>query len=265
MKTTHTLPPTRHLLRSCAQAAAFALATLGPSAALPAALPYAGVYSGTYLGTNDQGNLAVFVDGTGWAGLLKLNYAWNGGGYQEGLRVATNGWLRGMSANGTVTTGVIVGTNLDGSYGGAGSYGGLAATSRPTTGAQAAAVGYYAGSYIGNYGSGAMRAILAADGVLYGWMDYPGSGEAFTGACDAENQFAATSLQGISLTGSVDTVTFAISGNWSWGWQNGSLTLERTHSMLGATCAYGLDISSTNLGSASMTAGFKVTTANDCP
>ena len=224
-------------------------------------MPYAGVYGGNYQGSDAYaGSLAMFVDETGWAGFLKLNQTWYGGGWLEGIRVGTNGWFRGFTAHGGVLTGAIAGTNVTGSHGGAGEAWSLAASLQAATGAQQSAVGYYSGQ---SYGGALVRGILGADGRLYGWFD-SGGGDGFIATLGGQNSFAATSVNGLSVTGVLDTTSFRISGTWISYWQSTSFTMTRTHSVAGPVCSYTLGVARTNLGWGATSAGFLVSAGAQC-
>jgi hypothetical protein len=200
-----------------------------------------GIYIGTYTSTNDYGVLAVFVGTDDWGGFIhvdqdstNITLTESGGGFSEGIYLS-NGSFQFTESGGSSISGMISGDTLTGTV--AGTSIALSATAQ-SSGAYQNSAGYYEGTTAESDGIINISVILAPDGNLYGGVDDTNDAsngvydDGFTGTMNA-NQFSCVSAESTTVTGSLSTNPYVISGSWSSANGSGNFTLNRTHSLTG--------------------------------
>jgi uncharacterized delta-60 repeat protein len=194
---------------------------------------YQGIYTGQFAGQADAGGFAVMVRPDQTGVVLGYDTPQDGGVYADGFAIAANGTTSYSTTEGWQFSGTFTASGVSGNFTDlAGVPGSFSGTRRPDTGIQQANAGYYVGTFSGYY-SGTARAILAADGTLFFFTDagVDAEGGGF-GTVNAGNAVSASNVpDGLTITGTLNATTKAMSGNYSLGSTSlGTWTMTRTES-----------------------------------
>jgi hypothetical protein len=215
----------RNLVRRVCSRAAMLVFCLGAAPGALAASPYAGIYSGSFSGS-ENGIFAAFVGDDG-ASVLEGYSQTHYDGFYNTFTVNQNGGFS-FSSNGSTANGTISGNSISGSYSGSGGGGTISGTKLPSTGIQQVNAGFYEGG-ISGMDSGPLKVIVAADGTAAFYVDaYGGGTDGGIGTIDTGGQFSTTTVNGTAVSGSVNSTTHALSGNWSGGGYSGTFSATRT-------------------------------------
>ena len=201
---------------------------LSGTAAALAGSPYVGVYSGTFSGA-DNGIFAVYVGDDGACIMMGFSSIYLEAGY-SGFSVNQSGGFSfttgGATFNGTISGGSVSGSIITQSGGSAT----LSGNKRPSAGIQRANAGFYEGNVAG-MATGPLKVILAADGWMAFYVETSGQTDGATGTINVAGQLSATSINSTTVSGSLNSSTFVVSGNWQNGGNSGTFSATRTRSL----------------------------------
>ena len=227
----NSITPSRCPTRLRRLAAAFAAAAL--TLALPglASSTYIGVYSGNFSG-GDNGIFSTLVSDDGTCAAMWYSESYNDGFYST-YSLNQNGGFS-FSANGATVNGSITGNSMSGSYSSGQGAGGFSGTKHSATGIQQADAGLYEG-FISGSASGTVEIIVAADGALAFYDAAGGRVDGGTGTINSAGQFSATSINGVAVSGSVNSTAHVITGHWNGGGGSGTFNASRTETVAGSS------------------------------
>jgi hypothetical protein len=197
---------------------------------------FRGIYMGNFAGQADNGGFAVMVRSNGTAVAVGYNTPQEEGLFISSFNVAQDGRFNASTAQAGTASGTFTFTGVSGTFrnseGGSGTFSG---NRKADIGIHAANVGYYTGTYSGQF-QGSAFAILAADGTIFFYtLDDPsaptsdGDGGGF-GSINAANNLSATTVPlGLTVSGTLNARTKTISGTYrSGGATLGTFTIGRT-------------------------------------
>jgi hypothetical protein len=190
---------------------------------------YAGIYEGSFSGPEGDGVFMVMSRASGTSTMLLFVY---GGTHERKLSFPVNAKTGAFSFKtdefGTLVTGTI--DPAQGTYTNEFGTGEGSGSRLPFSGALASAAGYYKGTYKGVPGSGAIWAILAADGTILTAFDDPDSGGGASGQVNSDGSISweNTSSGNLQINATMDLSTNTFKGTADQGFGPVSFSIKRT-------------------------------------